>query len=259
MTKRGVCISDSHAGNIYGVTPPDYWRKPYTEFMQPFWEWYEAEAKQLGRIDFLVHNAESVDGLGKKEKIGLWTDKPEEQEECAAEVISVWDAEKRYMTRGSTYHSVGERKYDDNVARMLEAYIDDEIRLEINGVRFQFRHVAPRSDTQHGQASQLFKEATREAVAAIDDEYVAADVVVRSHNHYYFKVETFQRTAVITPSLELRGAGVNRHGSSYPVNLKTQYYHVGYIVIEVEDNGEVFIRPRRFPMKVVRPVEYVRV
>lgn len=257
--KRGVVISDSHAGNIFALTPPDYWRKPYVQYWEPFWEWYVHEAKQIGKIDFLVHNAESIDGPGRHETIGLWTTDVDEQAEVAAEVIDVWNTRRRYMTFGSSYHSSGVTKYDLLVADKVEAECRDEIRLEINGKLFRFRHVLSRSDTPYGQPSQIYKEGIRELVAAADDEFQPAEYIIGSHNHYYYKVETFARTVVNTPSLLLRGAKGVKRGSPYPTNLKTQYYHVGLIYIEVADNGEVDIRPRRFPMKIVDPVEYVKV
>lgn len=257
--KRGVVISDSHAGNIFGLTPPDYWRKPYDRHWKPLWEWYVHEAKQIGKIDFLVHNAESIDGPGRKETLGLWTTDVNEQAEVAAEVIDVWNAKRRYMTYGSSYHSCGVTKYDRLVADKVQALCKEEIRLEINGKLFRFRHVLPRSDTAYGQPSQLYKEGIRELVMATDEDFAAAQFVFGSHNHYYFRVETFARTTVATPSLLLKGAKGVKSGSGYPTNLKTQYYHVGLVYIEIPDNGEVEIRARRFPMKIVDPVEYVHI
>lgn len=257
--KTGVVISDSHAGNIFGVTPPDYWLKTYQWFQEQFWNWYMYEVKQIGKVDFLVHNAETIDGPGGKDTMGLWTTDVDEQAECAAAVIDVWDAKKRYMTRGSKYHSAGVTKYDDMVANKVEAYIDDEIRLNVSGKRFQFRHVAPRSNTTYGQPSQVYKEVVRESVQALHDEYDAADVVVRSHNHYHFEVHSSKKIAYATPALELpRVKGVKR-GSAYPIGLMTQYYDMGLTYIEVTDSGEVFFRPRFFPVKVLAPVEYITI
>jgi hypothetical protein len=49
----------------------------------------------------------------------------------------------------------------------------------------------------------------------------------------------------------------DRGRAIYARRLRTMYYDVGLVYVEIDRQGEVYIRPRRMPLKVLVPKEYI--
>jgi hypothetical protein len=220
------------------------------------YEWFCKEMEWCGEVDLHVQNGDGVEGFGRKDTVNHMTTNTREQAEIAAKLLSKVKAKQRYIVRGTPYHTDTTENHEDIIADKLGCPIDEELRLDIHGCRFHFRHVSPRGNTPYTQPTQTYKEAVRELLNAIDDQYDAADVVVRSHIHTYWKIERFGRTpdiprvAFTTPCLKLPGSVFGR-------KLMTFYYDVGYVYVEIEDSGEPIVRPRRFPLQLVTPKRYI--
>jgi len=244
---RMLILSDMHCGNISGLTPPEYIPPIYSKWLTPFWDWYVAAVAQVGPVDDLIVNGDALDGPGKKETTNLLTTDVGEQQDMADTIIGQVDAKRVHMVRGTPFHSDGDTAYEDGIG---EAPIGDDLRVEVRGRKFLFRHVCGRSDTDRGQFGQVAKELTNEILQSFSEGYDTADVLVRSHVHYHALVaiphgpESRMHYAFTTPSLELRGP----RSGSFVRKLRTWLYHVGIVLVEVDEVGEVFIRPIMFPL-----------
>jgi hypothetical protein len=251
---RILVESDPHCGHILGLTPPDWWQKKTLSLSKPVWEWRAGELRKIGPVDIHIVLGDLTDGPGIKETLGLLTTDVEEQAEMAAVGLGIVRAKHRYLCYGTPLHTVSTLSHENLVATALGCEIHETWRLKLGGVRFNFRHVVGRSDVPYGQGTQVAKEIVRDELQALAESYEPADVFGRGHAHYWYRVDTPSKTAFICPTLELPNP--DKDGNIYTRKLRTMYYDVGFVLIEIDKTGEVFIRPRLMPMKLAIRKEY---
>ena len=252
---RILVESDYHCGHVLGLTPPDWQTKQSRKFAGPVWDWREALIEEIGHIDIHILNGDLTDGPGRKETIGLFTTDVEEQAEIAAECARRVRAKKRFLTYGTPFHTVSTLSHESLVAKELGAEIYETLRLEAGGVKFNFRHVVGRSDIPYGQGTQVQKEIVREQLNALAEGYDEASIMVRSHVHYFHHVETSRAHAFTTPAWELPNP--DSDGNIYARKLRTLYYDMGAVLIEVSD-GEATIRKQLMPLRVAIKRDYLK-
>lgn len=249
--KRILALGDTHCGNLLGLTPPGWLCAESPPTQAPMWAWYLEQVKAIGPVDVLVVNGDAVDGEGKKETLGHLTTDIDKQVDIAAACLEPIKAKRTFLTFGTGFHVVGASNYERRLAERLGAPIADTTLLETEGMRFNFRHVAGRSDIPYGQGTQLYKEVVRDMLQSVIEEYPCADVVVRSHVHYYLRIERSTRNAVSLPCFQVPE-------SVFARGLRTMYYDIGLVLFTV-DKGRVTVEPRLMPLKIVRRREYVKV
>ncbi len=253
---RILAEGDGHSAEILGLAHPDHWPKRKRRLAQIVWDWRCARLKEIGRVDVYVNGGDSIEGPGRKETLGLLTTDLEEQAQMAAEGIAVVKADYRYFTYGTPFHVAALMKAENLVASAFGAKPRETHRLgPFHGVRIMDRHVLGRSDIPYGQGTQLFKEWVRDQLQAVMEEYQAADLHIRHHVHYYFEVRNARGRAVSCPCWKLP-TPPEGWGSPYPWTLRTQYYDVGFLLIEIDRRGEIYVRPQIMPMKFAIPREY---
>lgn len=251
---RILVESEYHSGHVLGLTPPDWWTPRTQRFAAPMWNWRKEMAQRIGKVDIHVLNGDLTDGPGRKETLGLLTTDVEEQAEMAAQAAFIVKADKRFLTYGTPFHTVSTMSHENLVAKALDSEIFETLRLKVGGVRFNFRHVVGRSDIPYGQGTQLFKEAVRDQLQALLQDYQDADVFGRGHVHYFWHEETATKHAFTGPCWELPNP--DKDGNIYGRKLRTMYYDVGAVLIEV-DGGEVAIRKQLMPLKVAIRRDYI--
>lgn len=246
---RVLVLSDTHCGSVSGLTPPG-WGRADCPWLSPFWDWFTSTLKQIGPVDDLIMNGDTVDGEGKKGAAYHLNANVKDQQEMTEEIVDQVKADRRYFVRGTGFHTDSGLCYEDAIAEAFNTKALDDLRLEINGRRLHARHVAGRSDTPYGQGTQIAKELTNELMQGSFEGYEPADLIIRSHVHYHYMVGVgdgvsgWPRIAFTTPCLQLRGPKIG----PYVRNLRTWLYHVGMTLIEIEKTGEIFVRPVLFPI-----------
>jgi hypothetical protein len=244
---------DYHCGNLLGLVPPSEQTGKLKHVQKILWDWRKAEIAAIGPVDIHMINGDLTDGPGKKDSIGLLTTDTEEQAEWAEEAVRQVQAKTRFFTYGSPYHVNTSYNTERSIAKAFDCDIADTARFQVNGKRFKFRHVVGRSDTPYGQGTQVQKEIVRDVLQAALDDHDQADIQGRSHCHYWTRVDVKDKTAFTMPCWELP---LDTKGSVYPRTLRTMYYDVGFVLIEVMDDGEVIIRPRRMDIRGLTKVRY---
>lgn len=245
---RLLVMSDLHCGDATGLTPPKWHNDEFGDFQRPFWEWYVGTVKSIGPVDALVLDGDLIHGPARRDSAGHLTTNVKKQTKMAAECIKQVETKRRYIVRGTGYHTDHGGPLEDYIADSFGIDAEDELRLEIYGRKLLFRHVVGRSDIPYGQYTQIAKEMINEILQGSFEGYPAADINVRAHAHYSVMVSVGdavhgrERIALVNPALSLRGPEV----TSFVRGLRTWLYHVGMTLIEIEDNGEVFIRRRFF-------------
>ncbi len=246
---------DLHCGNHLGLTPPEHMGE-WAWALKPLWDWREQQLALLPKIDVHILNADLIDGPGKKDNLGLFTTDTRLQRRWAIECIDRVDAAHRYFTYGSNYHVTTTYEAETDIAEHFHSEIHDTLLLKIAGVRFNVRHVVGRSDVPAGFGTQDIKEIIRALTQEATDGYKAADIFVRSHVHYWSRVEVKDKIAFTCPALELN---LDVPGTVYPRSLRTQWYDVGFTFIQIDQHGEVYIRKRLMPLQIHYPKEYIDV
>lgn len=243
---------DLHCGNHLGLTPPEH-QGEWADILAPLWAWREAELKAIGPVDIHVLNGDLIDGPGRKDNLGLFTTDTKEQRRWAVQCIGRVKAKHRFFTYGTAYHVASTYEAERDIAEHFGTEAQDTVLLKAGGVRFNFRHHVGRSDVPAGFGAQDGKEITRALLQEVTDGYEAADIFARNHVHYWSRVDVKRRTAFTCPAWELN---IDAPGSLYPRQLRTQWYDVGYVLIEIDSQGETYIRPRTMDLKIKYPREY---
>jgi predicted MPP superfamily phosphohydrolase len=245
-------ISDTHCGSRLGLTPPGYADLTAQQWLNDFWDFYTTKCAEVGPVDALILNGDMIDGQGYKDNKHHITTDMHKQTDMAIEVARVPDAGAVYMVKGSGYHVDGGAEFEEYIGDALDTVAEPELRLEVAGRKLQFRHHVGRSDTPYGQYTQVGKELINEMLQSALEEYESADLLGRSHVHYYVEVGMADgsrgvvRKAFTSPALQLRGP----EQSSFVNRLRTWMYHVGMTLIEIdEQSGEIYLRPILYPIK----------
>jgi len=247
---------DYHCGNRLGLTPPDH-QGELDAILSPLWDFRERELKAIGPVDIHIINGDATDGPGLKSSMGLFTSNLDTQADWAiecAERVKIRKGGSRFLSYGSDYHAVLSANTERQIAKHFKAPISDTILLRIKGKRFNFRHFVGRSDIERGQFTQDAREITRALIQQATDGTEAADIFGRSHVHYWSRVDVKDRTAYTCPAWQLP---IDIPDSTYPRKLRGQYYDVGYVLIQIDNAGEVYIRPRRMIISALYKKEYL--
>jgi len=243
-----LVIADTHSGSRLGLTPPE-WIPPDTAIvLKPMWEWYAKTVDAIGPVDMAVHVGDGVDGEGKKDDLEQLTTNTLTQAEIGYEALRRIRTRAWRLVYGTPFHTVGSYSYEEPLADALKGSIKDTQLLNIRGHNFNFRHVVGRSDTAYAQGTQLFKEAVRDQLLAELEDREAAEVVVRGHVHYYYRVENSERTAVICPCFQVPASVFGRRCRHF-------LYNIGILKISITKD-EVLIRRIIMPLRIVVRKEY---
>ncbi len=246
---------DLHSGHYLGLGHPDHWPARKRKAAEALWAWRQERLREIGRVDVHVLGGDLIEGPGKKGTLGLLTTDIEEQAEIAEEAIREVKADYRYFTYGTPFHTTSVLEGEDLVAKAFGCRPADEQRLgPFHGVRLMDRHVLGRSDIPYGQGTPLWREWVQEQLHALLEDFKAAAVRTSHHVHYFFEVRNAHGRSIACPCLQLpRTPALS---TPYPRTLRTMYYDVGNLLIEIDKSGEVFVRPQIMPLKLTSPRGY---
>jgi len=244
--KKGVIISDLHAGALSGLTPPNWqsrgegWREKVRNVQKQCWDWFDKTMNSFPELDFLICNGDAVDGEGYKTggSEQLTTD-TNVQAEMASWTLRRYMAKqtKLFMTYGTPYHTGSVSDVEALIAHDCNATeIGGQVFIDIEGVIFDLKHKVGASAIPHGRANSIKKASLWNNVWADAGEQPRADVLIRSHVHYhqacYDPDFGWQMT---TPCLQ-------GFGNKYGARQCEGRVHFGLLYVEC-DKGEFSYKP----------------
>jgi hypothetical protein len=264
-----LCICDTHAGSAAGLTPPAYQynlrdddaeldaaaiavRQLFARVQRVLWGGYLEILDEFGPVDIVAANADLTDG-SRFETIQHITTDSELQARIAIEALSAIKfrgAPDWRFTYGTPVHTVNGWNHEHLIADELGGPISDTLKLRLNGLNIQWRHHQGRSDIPTGQGAQLSREVVRDILRSSIYQYPAADVVVRSHAHYWYHLAFAGKEAFSLPSLEVPL-------SIYGRRLRTMYYDMGLVRLRVSKGGILDYQKRLIPLRLVLDEEYL--
>ena len=236
--KRLLVLADLHCGHMVGLTPP-HWhisrgRSEETNLpthiantQRVMWNTYVAEVRKLGKVDFLIVNGDAVDGKGTKSGgTELITSDMDEQSHMAIQCINQVDTSVIRMSYGTPYHTGLTEDWENHVAGALDAKIGSHDWLDIFGVIFDYKHFIGASSIPHGRHTAIARARMWNVLWDERDEQPKANVLVRSHVHYYIGASADGWEGVTTPSLQAAGTKFGARRCEGTVDLGFIYYDI---------------------------------
>ena len=239
--KRTILIlSDLHCGSDGGLTPPAWQREgnnPDAYQVQKItWKWFSEAMKNLPDIDACVVNGDAIDGASKiTGSTDLIVVDRMEQGEMAMSALDLVPTDKFFFTRGTPYHTGKAEQFEDVLAEKMDGTIKDQLDIQVFNTRINFKHKTGSSGIPHGRATAIAKELMWDKMQSVKDDDVNADVIVRSHAHYYIQFQDSSSTAIITPALQWN----SRYGRQQCSGI----IDYGFIMLHVYENGRVVVEP----------------
>jgi len=247
-----VVVSDFHCGHQAGLTPPgwqfstdssDASRKKYGEHQRYLWDFYYTWICRLKPIEILAVNGDAIDGKGPKTggTEQITTDRVR-QMTMAKECIEVAEAKKIIMTHGTGYHVGSEDDFETPLAKSVGADIVSHHDFSVNGTVFNFRHKIATSTIPHGRNTAAARTALWDLIWSVKKGKVRADVLIRSHAHYFIYQGDTDTLAIITPGLQ----GV---GSKFGTRECEGIVDIGITWFDIEEDGTYEWQTKLLDMK----------
>ena len=239
-------FSDFHCGHVVGFTPPG-WDKdtePVTseraakawQVRRSIYSWSHGLMDQLDPPDVILVNGDAIDGKGQlsggTEELVADRGIEEGQGAMAAQVIEeiAKKAPKRpriVMSYGTPYHTGRDEDFESPVAGKVGAEKIGEVdNVDLLGTVINYRHFVGRSVIPHGRFTAPAREQLWNLLFAQRGEYPAADVIIRSHVHYYGYSGTGTGVAITTPAMQ-------GYGSKFGMKIATGTVDVGFLTMEI--------------------------
>jgi len=265
--KRGIIISDLHAGSIYGMLPPDFKtfedvEKPQNTGQKYLWEcWLDfCDRAEKSNPDFVIVNGDCVDGPQRKNQGSeLSLISPDDQSEACIRTLKVLKSKVRagckwYFTQGTPYHVGDWGSAEEVIAITLGAeryqsigtgrFCKETLYLSVEGVVIEAAH---HISTTVGfyRLTSLDRELQWSAMTAKDEKQGVpkVDLVVRSHVHYFVMGEHASKQGVITPCWQLQTRYMRKNSTTRMLPA------IGGLLLEVD--GKAKARGNA-PVKVIK-------
>lgn len=211
--KRVVVIADLHCGHRVGLTPTKWQSailgQKYYRIQKELWKEYTNIITRLGKIDRLIVNGDCIDGRGKRSGgTELISVDRQAQVDMAADAINFCRADRVVLTRGTPYHTGHAEEWENMLTDRVENFhkIGDHEFYTVNGVIFDVKHHIGLSNIPHGQFTAISRDRLWNLIWAEYKMQPKADILIRSHVHYYGRNGGVDWDAFTTPALQGMGS-----------------------------------------------------
>jgi hypothetical protein len=249
-----LVIADLHCGHRTGLTPPEWWmnrgiNKFYDkihDFEKTLWEWFKGEVDKLKPFDAVIVNGDAIDGKGERSggTEQITTDR-NQQVQMAKTILEQIDAKKIFIINGTPYHVGKEDDFEAILAEEVKATYSNHEFIECEKVIFDVRHKISSSTVPYGRWTAPQKAALWNKLNAGRGIQPEADVILRSHVHYYTFSEDRHKTVITTPALQ----GWSKYGSRECEGTND----IGLLVFDCKD-GQYLLHKRFFDMSQFKTV-----
>jgi len=204
VSTRIVALGDLHAGHRAGLTPPAWQTHKWRKLQRELWGAYEEIVERIGPpIDLLIANGDLIDGRGERSGgTELITSDLNAQVEMAVEALKVWEAKKIVISYGTSYHVGRLVDFEQQIAWLLGAEIHSHPFIKVEDVVFDVKHKVGRSSIPHGRGTPLARERLWNVLWAEREAQPKADILLRSHTHYFTYIGEADWLAMILPALQ---------------------------------------------------------
>ncbi len=233
-----------------GLTPPKWQlqfidksttkRNKFCQLQKEMWGKFINILDQMPPLDFAVFNADLVDGKGKKSG-GVEQITTDMHEQCDMAVAVIDEVRKRCKknhkfigTYGTDYHVSTEGDDWEHIIAHKAQFdkIGSHEWLDVNGLVFDIRHHLGSSSVPTGRHNASAREGLWNDLWSLANMQPRADVIIRSHVHYYQHCGTSSKLCMTLPALQGMGSkyGARRCSGTvdwgvvlFEINSKTDY------------------------------------
>lgn len=214
---RLVIVADLHCGHRAGLTPPGKGYKPsdesethrhFAELQAKTWRWYAKTLAALQPIDVLVVNGDAIDGKGERSG-GTEQYELDRHEQAAIAARCVREAKARtvYVIKGTRYHVGEDEDFEDVLAGLVDAaHVGWHDWVDCDGVVFDVKHKTSSSIIPHGRFTGPARARLWNSLWAERGLQPRAQVVIRSHVHYFGYSGDQGGLVMTTPALQSWGS-----------------------------------------------------
>jgi len=209
--------------------------------------WYNCIDELEQKPTLLVVNGEPCDGANRRQ-IGQqsWSTNIQDQLNDAGKLLSDIPYENLIFVRGTPYHVQQDAtNFEEILAKQMgaekykayggEGLTDYYCIVEMYGKVFNFTHHIGFNKWAAYRTTALAREMA--GMVFEKDKMGRADVIIRSHVHYFVHVEFTHTHGFTTPAWKFPDAHLFRSG------LAGTTPDVGMVEIIIESNGDIIIRP----------------
>jgi len=225
MTKYILALADAHCGHLVGLTPPRWQlktiartktkRNKYYKVQKSLWKAFDNIVQSLPMLDGLIINGDMIDGKGQKSGgAELITSLMQEQADMACDVIdhiTLNKCRKGYKifgTFGTPYHTspFGDQWENYIASKCQFDSIGAHEWIDVEGVIFDFKHHLGSSSVPHGRHTAAAKAGLWNDLWAIEGMQPKANIILRSHVHYFSYCGNRRRLCMTLPALQGMGS-----------------------------------------------------
>lgn len=237
-SRRVVVISDLHCGHVVGLTHPDFNPKyqpgtlnyELSKVRAEYWKFFSESIAELRPIDILIVNGDCIEGKGPKSGgTELIESDRNAQVNMAVACIEECEANSVYMAYGTPYHVGESEDFEDTIAQTVKAVkIGDHDYLDVNGVVLDYRHHIGYSSSPQGRFTASARARIWNVLWSLHGQYPLADIIIRSHVHYFTHQGEDDWLAVTTP-------GLQGFGSKFGARRAEGLVHFGFLFFDITD------------------------
>lgn len=252
--KYGLFCGDFHCGHLVGLTPPDYQIKSidgisskhnkFFQIQKELWLKFADIIDKLPELDFAVFNGDLIDGKGLKSggTEQITTDMNKQCDMAVAVIDYVRNKCKKdykfIATYGTDYHvGTGGDDWENIIAE--RAHLDkigSHEWLDVNGLVFDIKHHLGSSGIPTGRHSASAREGLWNDLWSLSKMQPKADVIIRSHVHYYTHCANSSKLCMTLPALQGMGSKYGSRRCSGTVDW-------GVVLFEIKDKNDFNFYP----------------
>ena len=230
---RIAVVNDLHVGSKYAIVP-DNWKMIDGESTAPqnagaryLWQKYQEYIEEFKKPDILVVNGDAVDAqqhLSHKREV--WATDPLDQIALAEHLINMWEAKEIYVVYGTGFHVELEGLMLERIlAKRISARgVGWKLRQTFNTAICSFAHHVPVSKVSWQYRTTPL--AQQLVLDKLENEDQPANLLVRSHAHYFAYAGFSNQLAVITPGFQ----GQTPYGAKVSPEIKPK---IGIVCVDV--------------------------
>jgi len=252
-SKSVLIVSDIHNGSSTAICTPEpeiadleTTYRPNKLQQELYSVWQECIDDLVQKPDLLVINGEPVDGANiKNAGKQSWTTNLQDQLNDTEKLLNEIPYKKLLFTRGSGYHVDQQgTNFEEIIAKQMNAdrykafggsgMTDYYALVEIHGKIFNFSHHIGFARWASYRTTSLAREMA--GMVFEKDKMGKADVLVRSHVHYFVHVEFVHTHGFTTPAWKYPDGHLFRGGTAGTTP------DIGMVEVIVEPNGEILVQ-----------------
>lgn len=228
-----VVISDLHCGSVFGLWPDKFVLSdggtralnPGQDFLLRCWRDAARRVARWCNVAAYVVNGDVIDGVQRRQEgvEAVTVDRPDQAEAARVllqEFVDAAGCAPMFFVQGTEYHDARNGAEVERVAEKLGGvsyggvgmgrYSKEVLDLSWDGVNFNFAHAISVSSGLYRETAPG-REGVWSALSGKSGKLPHADVITRSHAHYFVHVEHESKNIAITPCWQLQTRYMRRH------------------------------------------------